>query len=128
MHFNNVPQQVIRELRSFDDFGLLSAQIMKTDFTQTQSSAAPFMDKLLSYEVPSISNSAAIPTTADPSELGGSSENSDIEQLEELIDQGYDVSAVLRDLSSVEVQGEICAVAPDTVTKPVVKGKIEPTD
>nr|CDJ87338.1 CBN-RIL-2 protein [Haemonchus contortus] len=119
---NNTPQQAIRELRSFDDFGLLSAQIIDNNAARTLTEA-PFMDKLLSYDAPSIINAGAIPTTADPSELGGSSEASDIEQLEELIDQGYDVSAVLRDLSSVDLQREDYSVAAAVVSKPVVREK-----
>lgn len=45
---------------------------------------------------------SAIPTTADPSELGGSSETGDAEQLEELLEQGYDVSAVINEVAATE--------------------------
>ncbi|RCN25398.1 hypothetical protein ANCCAN_28891, partial [Ancylostoma caninum] len=49
-----------------------------------------------------------IPTTADPSELGGCAETGDGEPLEELLEQGYDVSAVIDDLAAAEGRGTIC--------------------
>ncbi|KAK6059136.1 hypothetical protein COOONC_03240 [Cooperia oncophora] len=121
MSLNSIPQQAIRELRSFDDFGVLSADVMRSSPEQTFYNATTFMDELMSYEMPSVTSADAIPTSADPSELGGSSESSDMEQLEELIDQGYDVSAVLRDMCAAP--GETCAVASDMAAKPVKERK-----
>ncbi|KIH61778.1 hypothetical protein ANCDUO_07946 [Ancylostoma duodenale] len=50
-------------------------------------------------------NFSAIPTTADLSELGGCAETGDCEPLEELLEQGYDVSAVINDVAAAEGRG-----------------------
>ncbi|WKY13639.1 hypothetical protein Q1695_004459 [Nippostrongylus brasiliensis] len=102
--FPHPTANAIKELKSFDDFGLLSNRVFNREAAQFLSGDTPFMDQLLSYESPSIEFKSAIPTTADPSELGGSSESGDIEQLEELMDEGYDLTAVLRDITGTTVE------------------------
>lgn len=101
---NALPGQAIKELKSFDDFGLLSGKILNQHATKNRNDVTHFPDQILSAENTSTTNSAVIPTTADPSELGGSCDSCEIEQVEEMIDQGYDLYAVLREMSTVEGQ------------------------
>lgn len=122
---HNVPGQVIKELKSFDDFGMLSTRFFNTDTALTFNSSTPFMDQLLSYDS-SLVNAATIPTVADPSELGGSSEAGDIEQLEELLDEGYDLSAVLRDMTAAEVKSEPAASPRELLEEDTATVELEP--
>ncbi|CAJ0590242.1 unnamed protein product [Cylicocyclus nassatus] len=91
---------VIRELKSFDEFGLLS----RNGFTSVPHTTGEraFVDHFLSHDISPVVDLSAIPTTVDSSELGGSVESVELEQLEELLDQGYDVSAVLNSMTADE--------------------------
>ncbi|VDM67062.1 unnamed protein product [Strongylus vulgaris] len=74
------------------------------------------MDHLLSHDVSYAVNFSSIPTTADPSELGGFVESGELEQLEELLDEGYDVSAVLSSMSGSESTSTSLSSAPQVST------------
>ncbi|KAK5980808.1 hypothetical protein GCK32_005647 [Trichostrongylus colubriformis] len=126
MRSHSAPQQTVRKLRSFDDFGSLSAHNVNSEQTQSFARAVPFMEALSSsscIEIPSTSNTATIPTTADLSEMGGSSETSDIEHLEELKDRWCDISAVLPDMPIDEVQREPYASVSGVVVQRACYGK-----
>ncbi|KAK6753038.1 hypothetical protein RB195_012566 [Necator americanus] len=96
-----------QELKSFDKFGLLSSGCV----TSSPFEVIPertFMDQLLSRDAPSRMHFSVsvIPTTADPSELGGSSESADPEQLEDLLDEGYEAPTALSDVTASEIQSD----------------------
>ncbi|CAD6186992.1 unnamed protein product [Caenorhabditis auriculariae] len=95
--FSDVP---IKELTSFDDFGLISFNRDRYPSTETVSSgeATSFIDHLL--KTASISNfsGVSIPTTVNTSELGGNGEVAALQHVVELLAEGADVSEVVEDL------------------------------
>ncbi|EYC08962.1 hypothetical protein Y032_0063g3454 [Ancylostoma ceylanicum] len=108
--FSKAPEHALEELNSFDEFGSLSSRNVKPTTSHIEAPERSFMDQLLSHDASSAINFSAIPTTADPSELGGCAESGDGEQLEELMEQGYDVTAVINDLAGAERQSTICGL------------------
>ncbi|KAJ1369333.1 hypothetical protein KIN20_030762 [Parelaphostrongylus tenuis] len=103
-HLSKLSTETVGEVNSFDDFGLLSSWDVNPNLSQMLTASTPFVNNLLSYDNPSGIAVSGIPTTVDPSELGGLTECGDMEQYESLEQKCYH-SSVLREDATPQVQG-----------------------
>uniref|UniRef100_A0A0K0CU41 Uncharacterized protein n=1 Tax=Angiostrongylus cantonensis TaxID=6313 RepID=A0A0K0CU41_ANGCA len=102
-HPLELTNETIWEGKSFDDFGLLSSWNVNLTSAELLACTTPFANRLMSCDSPSGVTVSAIPTTVDPSELGGLTECGDMDQ-HELFDQRYYQSPVLHEDTASQVQ------------------------
>lgn len=76
-------KHLIRQMKPCDDFGFLSTKLAYTAISQQRNQSVIAEENHSLY--------AEIPTTVDPSELGGSTESVDTEQMEGLLINGNEI-------------------------------------